>query len=489
MHADAFTSLFGFAAAALQLVIVAGVVLRVILTRHPPGSSFAWILITTVLPYVGFALYLMFGERPLGRLRARPLKKLLRQWLRQQARNPLVPLGPWPRNIAFGRNFIDLCTRLGGLPLATGSCVSLKPSAQASLDGIYEDVCRAKRSIDMAFYIFDPCGSAARIKDALIAAAGRGVRVRLLVDDFGSRNFLRSQARQEMQDAGIEIASAMPMRFLRFFGLQRADLRLHRKTVIIDDEIGYTGSFNLIDPDGYDASSIVGAWVDAMVRITGPAVLSLKRVWVYDWALQPDNDLSDFQMQLDNWSIPNTGKAATVCVPTGPYSEIDRSVHMVLAAINNAQSELTIVTPYFVPNEAIASALINAALRGIRVRLIAPEQADSPLVNWAMRRYYDDLLTVGAEIYLYQQGLLHTKSIAVDSEFAVFGTLNLDNRSMHLNFELMMVIFEPNFMSELDALNQSYIASSRRLRLHERLHRPLADRLKEGVCHLLSPLL
>lgn len=489
MHADAITTLIGFAAAALQLFIVIGVVLRVILTRHPPGSSFAWILITTTLPFVGFALYLMFGERPIGRIRARRLRKLTRRHISAENQEPLTPTGPWPRSIAYNRNFIELCTRLGGLPLTMGSAVQLKPSASASLESIYEDITEARRSIDMAFYIFEPVGAVVRIKRALIDASRRGVRVRILVDDFGSRNFLRSEARRELAAAGAEIESAMPMRFLRFFGLQRADLRLHRKTIVIDDVVAYTGSFNLIDPDSYSASSIVGAWVDAMVRITGPAVISLKCVWAYDWALQPDSDLSDLHIRAVGCSLPNTGEAATVCVPTGPYSTIDRSVHMVLSAINGAQSSLTIVTPYFIPNEAIAAALTNAVLRGIRVRLIVPEQADSPLVNWAMRRYFDDLLAAGAEIYLYQNGLLHTKSISVDGEFAVFGTLNLDNRSMHLNFELMMVIFERRFMADLEALNCRYIASSRRLSLIDWMRRPVADRLKEGACHLLSPLL
>ena len=179
------------------------------------------------------------------------------------------------------------------MPLVTGSRVELKRTSNETLRAIEEDIRRAETSVDMAFYIFSVQGDVLRIVDALLDAVARGVRVRILVDDFGSRAFLRSSARRKMSDAGIEIASALPMRFLRFFGLQRADLRLHRKIVIVDNRIGYTGSFNMIDPAAYKDSGDVGHWVDAMVRVTGPGVLPLIAVWAFDWALQPDNDLSD----------------------------------------------------------------------------------------------------------------------------------------------------------------------------------------------------
>ena len=487
MNFDTFT-IYGLLAALLQLVIIVGTILRVILTRHPPGSAFAWILLTTILPYIGFALYLMFGERPIGRLRARRLRETGKRWM-TVAHQKLTPHGPLPYKLARHRTFIHLVTRLAGMPLATGSCVELHKTSEQTLRAIENDIKAAAKSVDMVFYIFSPQGRVLQVIDALIDAAARGVRVRILVDDFGSRAFLRSDARRRMETAGIEIASALPMRFLRFFGLQRADLRLHRKLVIIDRKIGYTGSFNMIDPAGYKDSGDVGEWVDAMVRLTGPAVLSLIGVWAFDWALQPDGDLSDLDNGEEVPFMPNCGQADTICIPSGPYQTEDVSLLLVLESIASAQSTLTVTTPYFIPNESVVAALKNAVLRGVDVRLIVPRRCDGALVNWAMRRYFDDLLAGGVKIYLYDAGMLHTKSISIDGEVGIFGTLNIDNRSMHLNFELMMAIFDRQFVADLDSLTTDYMRKSSLLDPIRWRKRPLSNRLKEGASYLVSPLL
>lgn len=487
MQLDNLT-LFGALAVLVQFVIMASVILRVILTRHPPGSAFAWILLATILPYAGFFLYLMFGERPIGRIRRRRLRQILARWGRL-AQHKLTPYGPLPKRLVRHRTFIHLACKLGGMPIATGSRTWLRGSADETISSLLQDISAAKSSVDMEFYIWDEGGDVESIMQALIAAAGRGVRVRLLVDDFGSRSFLRSQGRTRMEAAGIEIASALPMRFLRFFGLQRADIRLHRKTVIIDRRIAYTGSFNMIDPRRYQGAAEVGAWVDAMVRVEGPAVTALMAVWSFDWALQPDSDMSDFEEDFATEMIPNCGQASVVTVPSGPYENGDRSMLLVLEAINRAQYSLTITTPYFVPSEAVVLALHNAVLRGVDVKLIVPARADSLPVTYAMRRYFDDLLEGGVKILLYQGGLLHTKSITIDDECSVFGTLNIDNRSLHLNFELMMVIFDRTFTADLDKLHAKYASKCRLLDAEAWRRRPLVDRLKEGACFLVSPLL
>ena len=481
-------TLYGLFAALLQLVILIGTILRVILTRHPPGAAFAWILLTTILPYFGFMLYLMFGERPIGRLRARRLRETGTRWNKFSS-HKLTPLGPLPRRLVQHRTFIHLATKLAGMPLTTGSRVELKKTSTETLEAIEGDIKTATVSIDMAFYIFSVDGRVGRIVDALIHAVKRGVRVRILVDDFGSRAFLRSRDRRRMQAAGIEIASALPMRFLRFFGMQRADLRLHRKLVVIDKRIGYTGSFNMIDPSAYKDAGEVGEWIDAMVRLTGPAVLSLLAVWAFDWALQPDGDLSDFEGDYAHLLMPNCGIADTICIPSGPYQTEDVSLLLVLESISRAQASLTLTTPYFIPNESVVAALKNAVLRGVDVKLIVPRRCDGALVNWAMRRYFDDLLAGGVKIFLYNAGMLHTKSISIDQEVGVFGTLNIDNRSMHLNFELMMTIFDPKFVADLDQMTEGYMAQSSLLDAAKWRSRPLSERLKEGASYLLSPLL
>ena len=209
----------------------------------------------------------------------------------------------------------------------------------------------------------------------------------------------------------------------------------------------------------------------------------------FDWALQPDGDPSDFVSDYLQKRIPNTGSADMIVVPSGPYQAGDRNLFLVIEAINQAQHALTITTPYFIPNEAVVTALLNAALRGVKVTLIIPEQCDGALTTWAARRYFDDLLLGGIRILLHRNGLLHTKSIAVDGEFAVFGTLNIDNRSMHLNFELMSVILDPHFVGRLELLHRRYEEESSAIDAAAWRRRPLSVRLREGFSYLLSPLL
>ena len=162
---------------------------------------------------------------------------------------------------------------------------------------------------------------------------------------------------------------------------------------------------------------------------------------------------------------------------------------MQLESINAARFSITITTPYFVPNEVLATALLNATYRGVKVTLIVPAIADSAAVTWAARRYFDDMLSAGVRILLYNGGLLHTKSIAVDDEYALFGTVNFDNRSLHLNFEMMLLIFDRQFMVDINKLHLSYAEKCSPVDPNTWYHRPLTERLKEGASYLISPLL
>jgi len=228
---------FSTLAALVQFGIIISVILRVMLTRHPPGSAFAWILITTLLPYFGFILYLLFGERPIGQLRATRFRKHLAH-LKELSRQKLTPTGPLPRHLARHRTLIHLATRMGNLPVTSGTEIRLLSSSDDTFAAIISDIEAACSSIDMEFYIWHPGGEADKVAASLLKAHERGVRVRILVDDFGSRAFLKSDTCRAFRNAGIEVAKAMPMRLLHFFGLQRVDLRLHRKTIIIDNEDG-----------------------------------------------------------------------------------------------------------------------------------------------------------------------------------------------------------------------------------------------------------
>lgn len=471
-------------AVVIQVGLIVAVTLRVILTRHPPGSSFAWILLTVALPYVGFGLYLMLGERPIGRLRARRMRDALERWPRLAARLPAS--GNASALSENDQPIARLATRLGELPLTGDSRLVLMSDTETILERITIDISAAHERIELAFYIWNEGGDADRVAEALIAAAHRGVTCRLLLDAIGSKAFLASSWPHRFREAGVQLATAMHVRLWEMMFV-RADLRLHRKIVVIDGAIAYTGSMNLVDPRYFKQDAGVGEWIDAMARIEGPTVTALATVFAYDWTLQ--SAVPALPPPAAPQPAHPHGKAQVVVVPSGPTSVMDANRRLIIEAINRAQRSLLLTTPYFVPGEPLAIALQNAALRGVEVRLLVPEKNDSRLVQFASRRYFDDLLSAGVKVLLFRGGLLHTKSITVDEEFTLFGTVNLDIRSLHLNFELMLLVFDPGFTRDLVELQRSYERAAVPLEAERWRRRPLRERLKEGACYLVSPLL
>ncbi len=480
-----WVSFAGWAALLLQFSLAVGVILRVMLTRHPPGSAFAWIILTIILPYVGFALYILIGERPVGRWRAYRLKKMLARWesITNLQSEHSVELPASQRH----KGLVRLAQRLGDIAMTSGSTLELLSNSDVALTRIIEDVRGARKNIYMEFYIWSEGGLADVVAKEIMCAARRGVDCRILIDALGSRAFLKSEWPQRMQKAGVHLLTALPMHFLSF-SKGRADLRMHRKTVVIDDMVGYTGSLNMFDPRHFKQDEGVGEWVDAMVRVQGTAVADLKLVFCFDWALQPDDTGRQNEFLPTQPTAPK-GQARVVVVPSGPTTVQDANQRLILEAINCARHRILITTPYFVPGEALALALQNAAYRGVDVRLCLPEKSDSHFVQWASRRYFDGLMSAGVKILAFHEGLLHTKAITVDDDFAVFGTVNMDNRSMHLNFEMMLLIFDSKFVKELISLQRSYEARSKLIDSAVWYRRPVRERLLEGFCYLLSPLL
>lgn len=478
-------TLISWAAVFVQLFLVIGVTLRVMLTRHPPGSSFAWILITAILPYFGFILYLLMGERTLGKWHARKLRRemrkrrqIFRHFMHTDAMAPLQ----W-------RGLSRLATRLSRCPLTQQSSLALLSDADETLTRLVKDIDNARSCIVMEFYIWDVGGKADDVSSALIRAARRGVKCYVLVDAIGSSKFLSSHWAPMFRHEGIRLESALPVSIFSAL-LSRVDIRLHRKVVVIDQSIGYSGSLNMADPHFFKKKAKVGQWIDAMVRTKGEIVASLYYLISFDWKTLSvaDDELPEFKAKNPpKFDIPD--QAAVMLVPSGPATNDDANQRIILDAIYNARQEVRIVTPYFVPGEALALALQNAAVRGVKVLLIVAEKSDSRPVDYASRRYFEDLLRAGVKIFLHKKGMLHTKSIIIDGEVSLFGTVNMDMRSMHLNYELMLLVFDREFNRKIAMLNNQYEADSEQIALAKWYKRPIIERMKEGACYLISPLL
>lgn len=462
-----------------------GIVIRVLMRRLPVGESLSWVLVAAGFPVAGPLLYLMFGELRLGSRRAARFSALFapaRVWV-----DELDYARGEPSSSSGGKAFSQLVERSLGLPPFAGGKITLLPSWQESFDAIIQDINAAQESCFLEFYIWNSGGRAEEVADALAAAAARGVQCQMLLDAIGSRPFLRSAGVKKLRDAGIEVVAALPGGIFRMLFV-RFDLRLHRKVVVIDGRVAYTGSMNLVDPRYFKQGSGVGQWIDAMARIEGPPVTAMAITFLADWSVEQGTPFEELKAnnQID---APTAGEDVLQAIPSGPAYGSHAIERAIVTACYSAQAELILTTPYFVPDEPLQSALVSAAMRGVKVVLVTPEKVDSLLVRFASRAFFSELLAAGVEIRQFHGGLLHTKSVTVDEDWCLFGSLNLDPRSLHLNFELTLAVYDQGFTQELRALQHSYIAESSPLTEEDMGRRGTSQLVAENLARLLAPLL
>ena len=473
-----------------HVLIVIVITVRVIMKRPATGVALAWLVLVAILPFVGALTYLLIGERRIGLPRARGIDRLRTGYKKifdTAIREGLTDVD-WSRHPAAARGMNRLGRKTVGQSTVRGSSFQMFSDTQQMLRTIARDVDGAKASVLMEFYIWNEGGTADEVLEAVIRAAQRGVSCRLLVDAFGAQPWWKGKQPRQLRDAGVEVRAALPVGLLRTF-VGRPDLRLHRKIVVVDGEVAWTGSMNLVDPRLFKQGAKVGQWVDAMVRVEGAVVAPLAATLIGDWTLETGEPINDLLEQTGLHLVKSQGPADMQVIPSGPGETGDGLLQMLLALINAAREELVLTTPYLVPDDSIIFALRGAAGRGVKVSLIVPEKVDSFLTRYASRSYYDELLDVGVEIHLYRDGLLHTKSITADGTMSMFGTVNLDMRSLWLDYEVALFVYEPEFTKELRALQQTYIDSSDRLDPTVWVGRSFRQRFLENALRLASPLL
>jgi cardiolipin synthase len=471
-----------------DLLIRIGLSLRVVMRRLPVGTSLAWLSVILIFPFVGAGLYLLIGEYRLGPGRAKRVAALRGKFLGRLAE--LRRAGPvdWaslcPECSALAR--VAECGL--GAPALPGNALELLPDADAAFPALLADIDAARRSCHVESYIWDLGGRADEVAAALVRAAKRGVVCRVLVDAQGSGRFLRSRLARELREGGVQVRAALSTGLLRILFV-RPDLRLHRKIIVIDGEIGYAGSMNLADPRFFKQNAGVGQWVDALARVRGPVVEALAVTFLEDWVLDTDAAIDLTRSDGGARPLPAAGRAAVQAIPSGPGGPVEAIEQVVLTAVYAATRELVLTTPYFVPTESLLTALVSAAARGVAVTLIVPAKIDSRLVHFASRAHQTDLLVAGVRVALFQGGLLHTKSITVDDQFSLFGSLNLDPRSFRLDFEITLAVYDADFTASLRRLQQSYLDRSQMLDLAACRARPVLERFAENAARLVGPVL
>jgi cardiolipin synthase len=310
----------------------------------------------------------------------------------------------------------------------------------------------------------------------------------VLVDALGASGWWRGKQPGLLSKAGVELKAALPVGLFRSL-VGRTDLRLHRKIVIIDGELAWTGSMNLVDPRYFKQGGGFGEWIDAMVRIQGTAVVALTAVIIGDWIVETGADVREI-VEKAGIRLPDPrGNADIQVISSGPGVEGNALLKMMHALINNARDEVILTTPYLVPDDSLLWSLRGAVGRGVEVAIVVPKKVDSFLTRHAGNSYYDGLLAHGIKIYRYHGGLLHTKSIVADGEISMFGTVNLDMRSLWLNHEVSLFVYDRQFARKLGDLQRSYIDNSDQLDAQQWSQRSVFTKFLENTMRLMSPLL
>ena len=474
----------------LHVLLTLGVSVRVIMRRPPTGVAAAWLMLVAFLPYVGIVFYLLVGERRIGMRRARRIAEL-RTTYANLSRN-VIDAGwtkvEWDKHHPEARAMDRLGVRLVGVPTVADSLAEFHASSEEILKAIAADIDAAQHSVLMEFYIWNEGGAANAVLEALIRAAERGVKCRVLVDALGARPWWKGKQPQRLRAAGVQIRPALPVGLLQVL-VARNDLRLHRKIVVVDGRVAWTGSMNLVDPRFFKQDAHVGQWVDAMVRLQGAAVVPLAMTMIGDWMIETAESVESILRSVPLGDVAARGNEDVQVIPSGPGEGSDGLLQMLLAVISTARQELVLTTPYFIPDESLLRALRGAAARGVRVEMILPEKVDSLLTRYASRSYYSDLLDAGVRIHLYRKGLLHTKSITADQRISMFGTVNLDMRSLWLNYEVALFVYGKVFAEQLRALQQSYMDDSECLDAEAWANRPAGQRFVDNTLRLVSPAL
>ncbi|MCP4902721.1 MAG: cardiolipin synthase [bacterium] len=465
------------------------VALRIVMRRRPLGDSLAWIVIVLLIPFAGAVLYLVVGESRLGSRRARAalaLDPILVDWVTDLAAGCKTDWTECHRDAAELARLVRATLHA---PPLEGNLLELFHDTEATLRALIDDINTARETVALEYYIWSPGGTVDDLATALQSAVARGVQCRVLVDAVGSRQFLDSAWLNRLREAGVEVVACLPVGLIRSFAV-RIDLRNHRKIAIVDGCVAYTGSLNLADPQVFKQNAKVGRWIDATVRITGPVVEVLSAVFELDWHLETSEPIARKPIGHHGCGSEMPGRSTAQVLPSGPGGGSPHAIQqVVLTAIYAAHEELIISSPYFVPDEPTLRALASAAYGGVRVVLIVPARIDHPMVALACRASYIDLLEAGVEIWEFEAGLLHSKTIVVDRSIAFIGSLNMDMRSFWLNFEITLAVYEQGFAEELRVLQESYIEDSRQVSFEDWQHRSFARRLLENSVRLAGPVL
>ena len=478
------------ALAAVATIALNVAALGVIPGNRKPSTGMAWLLIILLAPGLGFLAFLFFGSaRVESRRRKRQATLNAAIVARTADRDDLLEHLTGP---AYVRSVAVLNRNLGALPLVAGNTVEVIPDYEGSILAMTEAVAGAQDYVHVEFYITAWDEMTSPLFDAMVAATERGVPVRLLFDHLGSRGIPGYQDMlTRLRATGIQWHPMLPVQPLKG-KFRRPDLRNHRKLLVVDGRVGFTGSQNLTEP-GYNKPKNHSAgreWTELMVRLHGPVVAELDTVFLTDWNAETD-ELPEVRLVPAPAGLPDAAIGDVTCqvVPSGPGFTTENNLRFFTTLIYGATRRISLTSPYFVPDESLLYAVTTAAQRGVEVELFVSEQSDQFMVGHAQASYYRALLDAGVRIYLYPApAVLHSKHFTIDDDVAVIGSSNMDLRSFALNYEVSLMMIGRPVVQRMREVEDTYRGLSRELTSEEWSGRSRRARYVDNVMRLTAAL-
>ncbi len=459
----------------LQFAIIMRVLLR---GGLQPTVRLSWVMVIGLVPVIGMILYFLFGEIRLNRAKAVRMldvrKKLATGRLDDVA--SVVDINDMTEPVfATGQ-------ATSGFAPVRGNRAVMLPEGDGQFDDLIAAIDAARDHVHILFYIWLPDATGTRVADAVIRAAERGVATRVLVDALGSRALLKSPLWRRMDDAGVSLAQAFPL-FASFF--QRFDLRNHRKIVVVDNALTWCGSRNCANA-AFEVKAKYAPWVDILLRFEGPIVRQKQAVFLQDWMLYCNEDLTYL---LDDHAPAHADGFVAQVIATGPDQSLTGLSDAICAALYAATDRIIVTTPYYVPDLQTQVALCAAAMRGVSTTMILPARNDSRIVGAASESHYEELLAAGVRLMAFKPGLLHAKILTVDRRLSLIGSTNMDRRSFNLNYENGILLDCTDITAQLDARQADYIARSREITAAEVAGWSVLRRIRNNTVALAEPLL
>ncbi len=472
--------------AVVWLIAVFAICLMIVFENRNPVKTLSWLLVILFIPVVGMIVYFFFG-RNYRKQKIYSRKSLadsarLEDHADHQVRLLSSYLSRESPAVRSKEHLIHLMLRNNRSLLTIDNRIDLLVNGRQTFPAMLDAIASATRYIHLEFYRFEPDTLGMEFSELMMRKAKEGVKVRVIYDDVGSWNIRKPYIRK-MREAGVQIHTFMPVRFPSFSS--KINYRNHRKILVTDGKVGFVGGLNIADKYLHGLPDL-GPWIDTHLRVEGEAVAALDRVFIADWDFVSGEELPP-DAALEH--VVRTGNRCLVQVASsGPDTDWATIMQVYFSAIATAKTSIYLTSPYFSPDESLLTALKTAALSGVDVRMIFPDNTDSIIANWNTRSYISELLDAGVRIFLYRNGFIHSKYLLVDNIFSSVGSPNVDVRSFDLDFEVTALIYDEDFALRLGVLFAEDLKNCDEISREEWIKRPRRQRYKESIARIFGPL-